>query len=76
MKNHKWIYRNPADRTCGVCGERHVTWMNVYQDGRGKEYIHNEWWEVAYPLVAPNTLCDFTFLGWVASLLPRREKAK
>ncbi len=68
MKLHTWKYRNPADRTCEVCGERQTIWAHMFEDGNGNEYIASQKWEVAYPLAPSSTLCDFTwkkFWRWV-----------
>lgn len=48
---HKWVYRNPYDRTCSVCGRVEVSycsdleswnrdWWEAHNDG--KESLHYE----------------------------------
>jgi hypothetical protein len=37
---HTWIYRNPSDRTCSVCGRNEVEFC------RDIESWNRTWWEV------------------------------
>ena len=49
-----WKYRNPANRTCTVCGRHETMYMRIYRNERtDEEYIASQWWELMYPV-----MCD------------------
>ncbi len=41
---HRWEYRDPADRTCRVCGKREVQYCSDIDDFFNTASC---WWEVA-----------------------------
>jgi hypothetical protein len=46
-----WVYRNPYDRTCPICGRRQNVFQNVYrrEDDSGDYWAGHGHWEDMYP---------------------------
>ena len=47
-RKHKWSYRNPANRTCLVCGRHEEQMCNSWDFAR-KGLAARSWWEVFNP---------------------------
>lgn len=43
---HKWVYRNPHDRTCKKCGRHENEFDNLGQYANGVVGWHSSWEEV------------------------------
>lgn len=40
---HFWVYRNPADRRCEVCGKHQQEWISIFEGEN--PFVKRGWWE-------------------------------
>lgn len=41
---HFWVYRNPANRTCEICGKHQEQYVMAYEDTNWMSSRYS-WWE-------------------------------